>query len=68
MNYMTVAEVAGDLRVDESTVRRLIRAGQLPATRVGRQYRIAPADLAEYKKRSEVPTPKKNNSGLALAH
>lgn len=43
--FLTVAEVAQALRVNPETVRRWIRAGALPATRVGRDYRIAAAVL-----------------------
>lgn len=44
----TVAEVADHMRVSNMTVYRLIRAGQLPAIRVGKNYRIRGADLAAY--------------------
>ncbi len=37
---MTVAEVAELMRVSTMTVYRLIKAGDLPATRVGKSYRI----------------------------
>jgi excisionase family DNA binding protein len=43
-----VAEVAEHMRVSNMTVYRLIKAGQLPAIRVGKNYRIRDADLAEY--------------------
>lgn len=39
--YLTVAEVAGMLRVSTMTVYRLIKAGELPAVRVGKSYRLA---------------------------
>lgn len=44
----TVAEVAEHMRVSNMTVYRLIKAGHLPAIRVGKNYRIRDADLAEY--------------------
>ena len=40
MDYLTPAEIAERLRVDVTTVQRWIRSGQLPAIRVGRQYRV----------------------------
>lgn len=46
--FVTVAEVAGELRVSNMTVYRLIQAGQLPAVRVGRSYRIRAADFDRY--------------------
>jgi excisionase family DNA binding protein len=44
----TVAEVAEHMRVSNMTVYRLIKAGQLPAIRVGKNYRIRGSDLAGY--------------------
>ena len=44
----TVAEVADHMRVSNMTVYRLIKAGDLPAIRVGKNYRIRGADLAQY--------------------
>ncbi|ADU51839.1 DNA binding domain protein, excisionase family [Thermaerobacter marianensis DSM 12885] len=37
---MTVSEAAAYLRVDERTVRRLLREGRLPGRKVGRQWRL----------------------------
>lgn len=45
---LTVAEVAEVLRVSNMTVYRLIKAGELPALRVGKNYRIREADLATF--------------------
>ncbi len=45
---LTVAEVAGLLRVSTMTVYRLIRTGELPAVRVGRNYRVRRNDLDLY--------------------
>ncbi|MBW3562364.1 MAG: helix-turn-helix domain-containing protein [Actinobacteria bacterium] len=45
---LTVAEVAELLRVSTMTVYRLIRSGELPAVRVGRNYRVRRGDLDSY--------------------
>lgn len=45
---LTVAEVADHMRVSNMTVYRLIKAGTLPAIRVGKNYRIRSSDLAAY--------------------
>ena len=45
---LTVAEVAEVLRVSNMTVYRLIKAGDLPALRVGKNYRIREADLGTF--------------------
>lgn len=41
MDWLTVSEVAGRLRVSEMTIRRHISAGRLSALRVGRSIRIS---------------------------
>lgn len=46
--FATVAEVAKQLRVSNMTVYRLVKAGQLPAVRVGRGYRIREQDVVRY--------------------
>ena len=38
--FLTVAEVARLMRVSNMTVYRLVHAGELPAVRFGRSYRI----------------------------
>ncbi len=46
--YLTVAEVAHDMRVSTMTVYRLIKSGELGAVRVGKSYRIRVADLDKF--------------------
>lgn len=45
---LTVGEVAGTMRVSNMTVYRLIKAGQLGAIRVGKNYRIRESDVDTY--------------------
>jgi excisionase family DNA binding protein len=45
---LTAAEVADQLRVSTMTIYRLIRSGELPAVRVGRNYRVRAEDLTAY--------------------
>jgi excisionase family DNA binding protein len=45
---LTVGEVAGTMRVSNMTVYRLIKSGQLPAFRVGKNYRIRESDVSRY--------------------
>lgn len=47
-HFLTVCEVAQMLRVSNMTVYRLINAGQLPAVRVGKSYRVREEDLDSY--------------------
>ncbi len=46
--FLTVAEVARALRVSNMTVYRLITAGQLPAVRVGKSYRLREEDVDRF--------------------
>ncbi len=45
---LTVAEVAGAMRVSNMTVYRLIKSGELPAVRVGKGYRIREHDVERF--------------------
>lgn len=45
---LTAAEVADQLRVSTMTVYRLIRRGELPAVRVGRNYRVRESELVAF--------------------
>jgi excisionase family DNA binding protein len=46
--FLTVAEVAAQLRVSTMTVYRLIKAGQLASVRVGKSYRVREDDVDRY--------------------
>ncbi|MGH9164486.1 MAG: helix-turn-helix domain-containing protein [Acidimicrobiales bacterium] len=46
--FLTVAEVAETLRVSNMTVYRLINAGDLPAVRVGKSYRLREDDVDKF--------------------
>jgi excisionase family DNA binding protein len=43
--FLTVAEVAEILRLNQQTIRNWIDAGSLPAVRIGRRVRIRRSDL-----------------------
>ena len=43
--FLTMDEVLGYLRVTSRTIYRLIRTGDLPAVRIGRQWRFRQSDL-----------------------
>ncbi len=45
---LTVSEVADHMRVSNMTVYRLIKAGELPALQIGKNYRISSEDLSAY--------------------
>lgn len=46
--FLTVAEVAALMRVSNMTVYRLIQAGEIPAVRVGKSYRLREDDIDKY--------------------
>ena len=54
----TVAEVAEHMRVSNMTVYRLIKSGELPAIRVGKNYRIRGRDLQRYLESSTTTQPR----------
>ncbi|WGW14109.1 helix-turn-helix domain-containing protein [Saxibacter everestensis] len=48
MQFLTVAEVAAMMRVSKMTVYRLVHAGELPAVRFGRSYRVPEDAVQKY--------------------
>ena len=48
VRFLTVAEVATLMRVSKMTVYRLVHAGDLPAVRVGRSFRVPERGVHEY--------------------
>lgn len=46
--YLTIDEVADLLHLHRDTVRRMLREGRLPGTKVGRAWRIARQALDAY--------------------
>jgi len=53
-DLMTVREVAEMMRVSNMTVYRLIKAGDLNAVRIGKNYRIRKNDVLNYLMRRSV--------------
>lgn len=51
VKFYTIEEIADILRVNPAKVRQLIKASDLQATRVGKQYRISEEQLQDYLKR-----------------
>lgn len=46
--FLTTKEIADILKVNILTVRRWIGAGKLPATSLGKEYRIKRSDLNKF--------------------
>jgi excisionase family DNA binding protein len=56
VRFLTVAEVASIMRVSKMTVYRLVHAGELPAIRVGRSFRVPESAVHQYLQTSFVDT------------
>ena len=56
VKFLTVAEVAATMRVSKMTVYRLVHAGDLPAVRVGRSFRVPEDEVHKYLRTSFVDT------------
>ena len=48
VKFLTVAEVAGLMRVSKMTVYRLVHSGELTAVRVGRSFRVPEKAVHDY--------------------
>jgi excisionase family DNA binding protein len=48
VRFLTVAEVAAVMRVSKMTVYRMVHAGDLPAVRVGRSFRVPEKAVHDY--------------------
>ena len=46
VKFLTVAEVADMMRVSKMTVYRMVHAGELPAIRFGRSFRVPESAVA----------------------
>ncbi|GGL43013.1 hypothetical protein GCM10012283_27010 [Phycicoccus endophyticus] len=56
VRFLTVAEVATIMRVSKMTVYRMVHAGELPAIRVGRSFRVPEDEVHTYLRSSFVDT------------
>ena len=56
VRFLTVAEVATLMRVSKMTVYRLVHAGDLPAVRVGRSFRVPERAVHDYLRDAFVET------------
>ena len=56
VRFLTVAEVAAIMRVSKMTVYRMVHAGELPAIRVGRSFRVPEDEVHAYLRTSFVDT------------
>ena len=62
---LTVPQVCHELNVGRVTVYGLIDSGELPAFRVGKNYRIEPEDLERYKTQGKAQVHAHGGDGAA---
>ena len=62
---LTPAAVADVLAVSSRTVRRMLDAGDLPALRVGKLWRVDPDRLAEWQRARETGNPERGQGASA---
>jgi excisionase family DNA binding protein len=55
--FLTTEEVLAYLKITPRTIYRLIRSGELPAVRIGRQWRFRRTDLDEWVERQRWSRP-----------
>ena len=68
--FLTTDEVLEYLQVNLRTVYRLIKAGKIPAVRVGRQWRFRKADVDSWLERERshaIPAPAPSSSSMGAA-
>jgi excisionase family DNA binding protein len=56
VRFLTVAEVATVMRVSKMTVYRIVHAGELPAVRVGRSFRVPEKAVHDYLEAAFIET------------
>jgi excisionase family DNA binding protein len=54
VKFLTVAEVANVMRVSKMTVYRMVHAGELPAVRVGRSFRVPEKAVHDYLRKAFI--------------
>lgn len=61
MEYLTVEEVATELRLSEETVKRMLRNSEMPGYKFGREWRIDRAEFEEWRKQRKNTRPTKES-------
>jgi excisionase family DNA binding protein len=56
-DYLTINEIAAQLKVSWFAVKNWIETGELPASKFGKQYRVSRADYEEFLKRKRIKPP-----------
>ena len=58
---LTVGELADYLRVDSSTIYRLLKRHELPAFKVGRHWRFTTEEIDRWRAERQIRTPRHRN-------
>jgi excisionase family DNA binding protein len=62
--FLTIDEVAKELRVNRRTVMRWIKSGKLPALQVGKNYRISKTDYQRFLSEQYIQPPPEEPTSL----
>lgn len=68
-DLLTTRQVTQLLKIDRTTIYRMVESGQLPAIRVGKQWRFAQADIEQFltaPQSASVPKPEGNSNAATL--
>jgi excisionase family DNA binding protein len=64
--FLTTEQVLDCLKVNPRTIYRLIKTGELPAIRIGRQWRFRRADLDDWIDRQQTTASKAGRTATSL--
>jgi len=62
LRFMTLADAAAALQVSKRTILRMIQKGQVPALKVGGQWRIRESQLKRWAEQKEYSLPESTRS------
>jgi excisionase family DNA binding protein len=63
-DILTMKEVCDILQVHPSTIYKLVRAGEIPAFRIGSDWRFRTDTILRWISKSDAPSRKKSQSGV----
>jgi len=66
-DFLTVAEIAAILKLNQQTVRNWIERGLLPALRIGRRVRVRRGDFERFLDQGRTTRPPASKSSAAQA-
>jgi excisionase family DNA binding protein len=65
ISYYTVDQIAELLHIHPKTIQRYIREGKLPASKIGKSWRVSGHDLSRFAEGARLPEGKTDTSSAA---